>query len=396
MPLGSKLGTALRRHGRRVLAVAIAALSLVPLSIATYDTALADSESLDGVIVLGAAIYRNKPSPVFAARLDWARDLWRASRVETVIVTGGVGEGEALSEAEVGRSYLAAQGVHPDAILIEKLSRTTFENLCNAALFAERGELKKVAIVSDPLHLRRALVLARDAGLDAVPAGTPYTRYRGIWTRLKFTLRESYFLGRRLIAGSERCKPADVFEPPLTPLELTALDAEPTRRKLERLVAIPGVFRSERDQERVVRAYAGLRSLAEKGFADFASCANDPRPVWDEFTKQIAGPTTLGHICVDLITEHVDALYLKKEGLNVVTATNAGEWWAQQNGRTLPEMQIDALATYRDRIAEQARGEQGNTYLVDVVLPELNRRLDRARSELATNRPLTIETSPAP
>jgi uncharacterized SAM-binding protein YcdF (DUF218 family) len=190
------------------LAVAVAALSLVPLSIATYDTSLSDAESLDAVIVLGAAIYRDKPSPVFAARLDYARDLWRAGRAATVIVTGGVGEGEALSEAEVGRSYLTAQGVHPDAILVEKLSRTTFENLCNAALVAKRSEIKKVAIVSDPLHLRRALVLARDAGLDAVPAGTPYTRYRGAWTRFKFTMRESYFLGRRLITGGEPCKPA--------------------------------------------------------------------------------------------------------------------------------------------------------------------------------------------
>jgi uncharacterized SAM-binding protein YcdF (DUF218 family) len=178
---------------------------IVPIAVASYDAELDPEQKLDAVIVLGAAIYRDKPSPVFAARLDYARDLWLAKRAPVVIVTGGVGEGEKLSEAEVGRNYLVTSGLGSEAILVEPASRTTFENVCNAATLAQHAGLTKLAIVSDPLHLRRALVLAGDAGLSAVPAATPYTRYRGAWVRLKFTLRESYFLARRLLAGRQAC-----------------------------------------------------------------------------------------------------------------------------------------------------------------------------------------------
>lgn len=199
------------RRWRPYVLAATALLALAPVSVATYDTELPEAESFDAAIVLGAAIYRDKPSPVFAARLDYARDLLRAKRASFVIVTGGVGEGEKLSEAEVGRNHLVAHGVDARSVLVEMTSRTTFENLCNAAQVAKPFGFQRFAVVSDPLHLRRALLLASDAGLSAIPAGTPYTRYRSIDTRLTFLLRESYFVARRLVTGRQECVAGQSF-----------------------------------------------------------------------------------------------------------------------------------------------------------------------------------------
>jgi uncharacterized SAM-binding protein YcdF (DUF218 family) len=194
-----------RRRWRIALAAGAVIIGLVPIRIATYDTTFPEAQTVDAAIVLGAAIYRDRPSPVFAARLDYARDLLRARRAQWVLVTGGFGEGEKHSEAEIGRSYLAAQGIDPNRILVETKSRTTFENVCNAAVIARHKGLRTFAIVSDPLHLRRAMQFAQDAGLHAVPAATPYTRYRSLETRLRFLLRESYFYARRVVMGGDKC-----------------------------------------------------------------------------------------------------------------------------------------------------------------------------------------------
>src|SRR5688572_724119 len=83
----------------------------------------------DAIVVLGAAQYVGRPSPVLQARLDHGADLWRAKAAPLVIVTGGIGTGDTTSEAEVGRRYLLAAGIPDSAILLERAGRTTGQSL---------------------------------------------------------------------------------------------------------------------------------------------------------------------------------------------------------------------------------------------------------------------------
>jgi uncharacterized SAM-binding protein YcdF (DUF218 family) len=153
----------------------------------------------DAILVLGAAAYDARPSPVFQERIRHALDLYRRGYADTLVFTGGYGYGARFSESQVARRYAMREGVPADAILIETLSRTTYENLREArALMLERG-LHRVIVVSDPLHMSRALRLARRLGIDAVGSSTPSTRFRSFRTRWQFLAREVYFFHRDLV-----------------------------------------------------------------------------------------------------------------------------------------------------------------------------------------------------
>lgn len=161
----------------------------------------------DAVVVLGAAVADAQPTPVFRARLDHGVDLVLQGIAPRLVLTGGIGAGDRLAESEVGARYAEARGVHADAILTEGVSRTTSENLEEAArLLVPRG-WTRVVVVSDPYHLHRACLIARDVGLDPLPSPAPGTRYRTWRTKLPFLLRELYFLhqyqlGAALTVGS--------------------------------------------------------------------------------------------------------------------------------------------------------------------------------------------------
>ena len=180
-------------------------VGLVPLRIATSDVTLKEGHTVDVAVVLGAATRGKRPSAVFAARLDFARDLVQQDRARFVLVTGGTRDEAEPSEGEVGRQYLIARGVDPRRVLAETRSTTTHENLCNALEIGQAQRFHSYAIVSDPLHLPRALRFASDIGMTAVPAATPYTRYQGLWSKLGFLARESYFYAQRLLLGARRC-----------------------------------------------------------------------------------------------------------------------------------------------------------------------------------------------
>ena len=174
--------------------------------IASFDASLPAGVPLDAAIVLGAAAYGGKPSPVFAGRLDYGEQLLREGRVRYVIVTGGGRDDPSQPEARAGREYLVARGLDPARVLLETRSWTTPENLCFALQVGAAHGLRTYAIVSDPLHLRRAMHYARDLQLDARPAGTPFTRYRGVAARLRFIARETYVYARHMLGGPVRCE----------------------------------------------------------------------------------------------------------------------------------------------------------------------------------------------
>lgn len=153
----------------------------------------------DAIVVLGAAAYDAQPSPVFAARIEHGIDLYRRGLAGTLIFTGGYGGSRArFSESQVARRYALRQGVPRDAILIEATSRTTYDNLRETRRLMIEHRLQRVIVVSDPLHMARALRLCRELGIDALGSPTPSSRFRSWRTRLEFLARETYFFHRDL------------------------------------------------------------------------------------------------------------------------------------------------------------------------------------------------------
>lgn len=194
-----------RSRTRRVFGVLARLLPLVVLwllGVAAWIVYVGDRDQAapaDAILVLGAAAYDARPSPVFQERIRHALDLYRRGYADTLVFTGGYGYGARFSESQVARRYAMREGVPADAILIETLSRTTYENLREArALMLEHG-LHRVIVVSDPLHMARALRLARRLGIDAIGSSTPSTRFRSFRTRWRFLAREVYFFHRDLV-----------------------------------------------------------------------------------------------------------------------------------------------------------------------------------------------------
>ena len=128
---------------------------------------------VSAIVVLGAAQYVGRPSPVLRARLDHAIDLWRRKLAPVIIVTGGTGRGDTTSEAAVSRRYAIRQGVPASAILMETNGRTTSQSMdAVEALMAQRHR-RDVLLVSDPFHMLRLTILARRHGLIPYASPTP-------------------------------------------------------------------------------------------------------------------------------------------------------------------------------------------------------------------------------
>ena len=153
----------------------------------------------DAIIVLGAAAYDAVPSPVFKARIEHGLDLFGEGLAQTLIFTGGYGGGGArFAESQVARRYAIRSGVPESAILIESTSQTTYQNLLEARRLMQEHGLHRAIVVSDPLHMARALRLCRGLGIDALGSPTPSTRFRSFRTRWEFLAREVYFFHRDL------------------------------------------------------------------------------------------------------------------------------------------------------------------------------------------------------
>jgi uncharacterized SAM-binding protein YcdF (DUF218 family) len=127
---------------------------------------------VDAIVVLGAAQYNGRPSPVLKARLDHALGLYRERTAPLVIVTGGVGRGDTISEAEVGRRYLVAHGVPADSVVAQRVGRTTMGSMSAVADWLRPRGLRRVVLVSDPFHMFRLRLEAHRTALQAYTSPT--------------------------------------------------------------------------------------------------------------------------------------------------------------------------------------------------------------------------------
>ena len=175
-----------------VLAVLLLAAGLVAASVYSYGGANSNAPA-DAAVVLGAAVWGAEVSPVFRERINHGVALYRKGRVRKLIFTGGRGNGGEPTESAAARRYAMRSGVPAADILIEEESHNTYENLLNAKRLADARGVRTVLIVSDPLHMRRAVAMARDVGLEAEPSPTPSTRYRGLRSQASQLAYETYY-----------------------------------------------------------------------------------------------------------------------------------------------------------------------------------------------------------
>lgn len=158
--------------------------------------------SADAAIVLGAAVWSSGVSPVFRERINHGIDLYRNGKVRKLIFTGGQGNPGEPTESSAARDYALQSGVPAQDILIEEKSHTTYENIRYAKQVADAHGIRHVLIVSDPLHMKRAVLMAQDVGLIAEPSPTPSTRYQGLKSQLGLLAHETYYYIGYLIRRS--------------------------------------------------------------------------------------------------------------------------------------------------------------------------------------------------
>lgn len=164
-----------RPLSRRLAFIVVRVMLVVWLTsaAAVYLWGLRDAAEPSGaIVVLGAAQYAGRPSPVLRARLDHAFLLWQKRMAPRVVLTGGKGEGDVTTEAAAGRAYLKRRGVPDSAMLLEREGRSTEESLEGVAHLLGDSKVDRVIFVSDPFHMLRLQILAWRYHLNAVPSPT--------------------------------------------------------------------------------------------------------------------------------------------------------------------------------------------------------------------------------
>jgi uncharacterized SAM-binding protein YcdF (DUF218 family) len=182
-----------RRRLLQALLLLLAAATLFVVAVAAdvyFYAQRSETRPADAAIVLGAGVFGRRPSPVLRARIDHAIGLYEQGYVKAIIFTGGVGPGNALSEAESGAQYARAQGVPPEAILLETTSTSTAENLAGAQRVAAARDMHTFLVVSTPYHMRRAIAIAHDLGMEAYSSPTRTIRWISWYTRSRAYVRE--------------------------------------------------------------------------------------------------------------------------------------------------------------------------------------------------------------
>jgi len=161
--------------GRRALGGILLAVVLLALGWAAVVVTVAihaahdEATGADAIVVLGAAQYNGRPSPVFRARLDHAAALYQRGLAPTVLVTGGVGVRDTINEADVGRNYLVRLGIPDNAVLPLVGGHDTFTSIDQVSRWFDGRNSRRVLLVSDGFHMLRLEIIARRLGL------TPFT-----------------------------------------------------------------------------------------------------------------------------------------------------------------------------------------------------------------------------
>lgn len=152
----------------------------------------------DVCIILGAQMKESGPSDVLQRRLDKALEYLRESPNTIVVVSGGQGSDEPVSEAQGMRDYLVARGIAEERILMEDVSTSTLENLNYSAKLIDK-ERDSVVVVTNNFHVFRAVSIARKQGYGAVQGMAASTHKGNVLNNL---LREFLGVVKDFLAGN--------------------------------------------------------------------------------------------------------------------------------------------------------------------------------------------------
>jgi len=162
-----------------------------------------DDAGRDYLIVLGAAVYGEEPSLTLVRRLEGTLEYLEKYPGAVAIVSGGMGKGEKLTEAQAMYDWLTARGVDPARVLMEPKATSTRENLSfSFDIIRARGDEPQgsVAIVSSAYHLYRAKCMARDLGVpDAAGVAAPWGYF---FVMLNYFIREAFGVTHLWVFGN--------------------------------------------------------------------------------------------------------------------------------------------------------------------------------------------------
>lgn len=161
-----------------------------------YSSLYYESKS-DIAIVLGAGTNLGKVSPVFKERINHAIFLYKKGVVKKLLFTGGVGKNQKQSDSQSAKDFAIANGVSEVDILIEENSKFTIGNLRESKLILDDFGFKSTLLVSDPLHMKRAMILAENYNINCKPSPTKTTMYRSVWTKTKSLIYETFYFSIR-------------------------------------------------------------------------------------------------------------------------------------------------------------------------------------------------------
>jgi uncharacterized SAM-binding protein YcdF (DUF218 family) len=153
-----------------------------------------EARPADVILVLGAAEYRGRPSPILEARLNHALFLYRREMAPRIITTGGKGGDPMFTEGEVGRAYLSRHGIPSEAIIVESEGETTVHSTAAAAEIMRRMNLHSCIVVSDGYHIYRVKRMLQFQGIDVYGSPRP-TEPRHGWRQEWIYLKQAIAFG---------------------------------------------------------------------------------------------------------------------------------------------------------------------------------------------------------
>jgi uncharacterized SAM-binding protein YcdF (DUF218 family) len=172
-----------------VVATAVVSLKVARVATQIQQVSLLDeAQPADAIIVLGAAEYRGRPSPVLEARLNHALILYLKGMAPRVITTGGAGGDPVFTEGSVGRAYLTQHGVPPEAVVVEREGESTAQSVAAVVEIMRRMNLRSAIVVSDGYHIFRVKKMLESSGLKVYGSPRPSIppgEWRARWQDLK-------------------------------------------------------------------------------------------------------------------------------------------------------------------------------------------------------------------
>lgn len=191
------------RKNIRTILVLIIALGIFFVGFASFQIinmwVKAKPKKSDCIIILGCMVRGTTPSPMLQARLNEGIRLHNEGYAEHIIVSGGQGPGEDITEAEAMEKYLISKGINKSKIIKEDKSRSTFENLVFSKKKMEQYGFKTALIISNKYHLKRASLMAEKNGIMASYSGVFLSQYK--WHEAYGFLRETIALWKFYILG---------------------------------------------------------------------------------------------------------------------------------------------------------------------------------------------------